>query len=621
MLRFPAPTLLAMSLGLPGAASALGLGDIHVESALHQPLAAQIDLIAATHEDLAGLSAGIPDLDTFRRYGLDRPAFLSTTVLKVSQDSQGRPVLTLRSHEAFSEPLVTFLVDLHSPHGELIREYTVLLDPPGLVPEHGLESRAATPVPQPAVAQTPALVTTPKRAVTVPEVQPSGHTYTVAPRDTLDRIVSKAGAHSRSDRHRMMIAIFRANPGAFQANLNMLRTGAMLRYPTAAELSAISAQEASHEFASQMAAWHAPDRRTTAAAPVITEPVADPKPEGMARVTDSSELTQRVASLEKSIDELKRDLKQPLVEPAHVAVAVKAAPVAVSIELPQTAEEPAPAPPRRGTLFAALACGLGLVLAGAWFHRRRRTSDNRAIERKVEQDAIIRRDAMVSDRLPGVDRSPGRATQQQRPVESGKALPPLKQAVSSASYLVEEGRDAAGPAGSDPVRGESNWFKDFGLPGMGDLSPDASPADSTAAHTLDGTTAVVPIPDVEVSDDTVAHRLALFNPEDEPNTAHVVIASGLNQPPPFVERRKNPADVLRQAIEREPDRSDLRLKLLELYYTAAAQNRRAFLEVTRQLTRNEKLASAQEWSRIADMGRIIAPDDELFSGSLDDKAA
>jgi len=72
--------------------------------------------------------------------------------------------------------------------------------------------------------------------------------------------------------------------------------------------------------------------------------------------------------------------------------------------------------------------------------------------------------------------------------------------------------------------------------------------------------------------------------------------------------------------EREPDRADLRLKLLELYYTAAAQNRRAFLEVTRQLAKNANLTSAKEWSQIAQMGRTIAPDDELFSDSRDNEA-
>src|ERR1700730_1672467 len=121
MLRFLAPTLL-LSLALPSASSALGLGDIQVESSLHQPLAAQIDLLGATTDDLAGLSARVADEEMFRLHGLERPSFLSAIVLKVSQDKQGRPVIVLRSTEASTEPLVTFLVDLHSPDGELIRE-------------------------------------------------------------------------------------------------------------------------------------------------------------------------------------------------------------------------------------------------------------------------------------------------------------------------------------------------------------------------------------------------------------------------------------------------------------------------------------------------------------------
>jgi pilus assembly protein FimV len=598
MLRFAAPTLLVMSLGLPGASWALGLGDIHVESTLHQPLAAQIELIAATRDDLASLSAGIPDQETFERYGLERPPFLSTTALQVSQDGQGHLVLALHSTESFTEPVVTFLVDLHTSNGELIREYTVLLDPPdllgspGLALEHGRESTSA---------------------VVTPDIKPSDHTYTVAPRDTLDRIVAIAGAHSRSDRHRMMIAIFRANPGAFQTNLNILRSGATLRFPSEAEFAAISADEANREFASQTAAWRASDHRLpavaglSAVAAVAAKPVADARPDTTSQATDRLVLTQRVESLEKSIDELRRDLKQPLVE--HLAAPVAAVPAPAlamtTAEQLQPGEEPLAAPRHRGMLLTTLAGGLGLALtAGVWFHRRRRSGDNHPTEQRVEQDPPIRRD-----------------TDHHRTVQAGETLPRSKQtAIPSPSYLVEEAGNDVEPASPSAPRGDSNWFKDFGIPGIGDLSASESPVDLTAARAPDGANTAASAPGVEVSDDTVEHRRTLFTPENEANTTHVVIASDLNEPPPFVERRKNPADVLRQAIEREPHRGDLRLKLLELYYTAAEQNRRAFLEVTHQLAKNEKLASAKEWSQIADMGRTIAPGDELFSDSMDDKA-
>ena len=50
----------------------------------------------------------------------------------MGRDAQGRPVLNMRSTEKFTEPVVTLLVDLHTPGGELVREYTLFLDPAGL---------------------------------------------------------------------------------------------------------------------------------------------------------------------------------------------------------------------------------------------------------------------------------------------------------------------------------------------------------------------------------------------------------------------------------------------------------------------------------------------------------
>jgi hypothetical protein len=254
-------------------------------------------------------------------------------------------------------------------------------------------------------------------------------------------------------------------------------------------------------------------------------------------------------------------------------------------------------------LLAALAGGGLALAAGVWFHRRRRTGDNRLTKPQEEQDSPIRQE-----------------TERHRSVEPRETSPPFQQSAASASYLVEEVRNEAMPASPSAARGGSSWFKDSGSPGTSAPTADASTVSLDAASARVGATTVVLAPTVEIRDDTVERELAFFNPESEDNTTHVIIASGLDEPQPFVERRRNPAEVLRHAIEREPDRADLRLKLLELYYTAAAQNRRAFLEIARQLAKNEKLASAKEWSQIADMGRVIAPDDELFSASTDNKA-
>ncbi|MGC2257660.1 MAG: hypothetical protein WA594_05110, partial [Candidatus Sulfotelmatobacter sp.] len=122
--------ILMVAFALPGAAEALGLGDIHVDSALNEPLAAEVDIVGATAEDLAGITASVADSETFLRFGVDRPAFLSTASFRIAMGRSGQPVLAIRSTDAFTEPLINVLIDLHWRSGELIRQYTLLLDPP-----------------------------------------------------------------------------------------------------------------------------------------------------------------------------------------------------------------------------------------------------------------------------------------------------------------------------------------------------------------------------------------------------------------------------------------------------------------------------------------------------------
>ena len=70
------PLMLMMALSMPGAANALGLGEIHVDSALNERFAAEIDIVGATEVDLTDLRAAIANRETFLHYGADRPGFL-----------------------------------------------------------------------------------------------------------------------------------------------------------------------------------------------------------------------------------------------------------------------------------------------------------------------------------------------------------------------------------------------------------------------------------------------------------------------------------------------------------------------------------------------------------------
>ena len=772
MLRPSALKIMILGLLSPGAALALGLGDIHVESALHQPLAAQIEVVGATAENAATLSASIADQETFQRYGLERPASLASTALTVRQDGQGHTYLLLRSTDTFTEPMVTLLVDLHSPSGELIREYTVLLDPPGMSSEHGSAEVAAQ---ETSPAARTAEETAPIAAAAIPRTtaegaKPTHDTYTVARRDTLARIASIAGAHSRSDRRKMMIAIFRANPSAFQTNLNNLRTGVTLHLPSVAELSNISIDTANREFAQQMATWRSPEHRLTSAVtpptaavassaaanssgskstvpasvtapPVATARVATPdasaipdasamvaastiaaaKADTAANAAETTALAQRVESLEKSLYEVRQKLQHPPVaqqppvaqsatESKSAPVAAKALPADYSSDTYSSAEAPAPAP-RRRMWFAPLLARVGLMLGAGialalilavavWFYRRR--NDTNFVQSDMARDAPDLRDSdsyraaqtgdealpfpkvdfnasylveemkaglehanaiarsessTSSDPAAGSDAPTGSETiadskpaTHSEPVTGANPAADSKRAASiaeldadvvsalAASYELDASIEASGNFQTSVIPAASDMLK------ASDLS--AAPAPLAATDNDDRTnemptheptvklaieptvklpvprgphetTAVLALhPDLTL-DDTAAREFAFFNPESSNNTTHVMIASDPGEPQAFVERRKNPADVLRQAIEREPERSDLRLKLLELYYTAAAQNRRAFLEAVRQLAKNEQLATPNDWSQILDMGKAIAPDDELFNNGLE----
>jgi hypothetical protein len=94
---------------------------------------------------------------------------------------------------------------------------------------------------------------------------------------------------------------------------------------------------------------------------------------------------------------------------------------------------------------------------------------------------------------------------------------------------------------------------------------------------------------------------------------HVQMPSEINDHAVVEERRMNIVDVLKTAIDRDPNRRDLRMKLLETYYNAAAANRRSFLDIVKNLSRERDYLSAEDWKVVMKMGREIAPEDILFA--------
>ncbi len=274
------------SLLSPAAVHALGLGDIRLNSALNQPFDAEIELVSANAEDLAALRAALASSETFVRYGLDKPAYLNDFQFRVVRGDSGRDVLRVTSPKPVTEPFVTLLVEANWPRGRLLREYTVLLDPPTFAAGEpaAAASQAPAVAPQfsapavppavearPAPAPAPAPVATatsapppPQPAPPQPQPRPEPSaapapatpgSYRVQPNDTLWRIASRVDTGSQGDVNQAMVAIYRSNPDAFQGNINLINSGALLRLPEAGEVAAIPADAAAVEVARQYRLW------------------------------------------------------------------------------------------------------------------------------------------------------------------------------------------------------------------------------------------------------------------------------------------------------------------------------------------------------------------------------
>src|SRR5215475_7990976 len=138
---------LALLLALLSAAFALGLGDIRLLSALNAPLEAEIDLVDVTPDEMATVHAQLASRETFTRYGLDWPAYLSGVQVRTVRMPDGREVIKLKSNDPISDPFLTMLVEVNWSRGKLVREYTMLLDPPVFAPKQSQVASAPVSAP------------------------------------------------------------------------------------------------------------------------------------------------------------------------------------------------------------------------------------------------------------------------------------------------------------------------------------------------------------------------------------------------------------------------------------------------------------------------------------------
>ena len=144
-------TAAAVSLALAsGGAFGLGLGDIEMRSALNQPMDAEIRLTSVQSGELDGMIVQLASPAAFARAGIERSTALTNLRFRVDQSS-GSPVIRITSSQPVVEPFLNFLLEIDWPQGRMVREYTVLLDPPVFMTPSATERNTSSD--QPAVVQ------------------------------------------------------------------------------------------------------------------------------------------------------------------------------------------------------------------------------------------------------------------------------------------------------------------------------------------------------------------------------------------------------------------------------------------------------------------------------------
>lgn len=222
-----------------GMAHALGLGELTLKSTLNQPLVAEIELLDVKDLTAAEVVPSLASPDDFAKAGVDRQAFLNDLTFTPVLNASGKSILRVTSSKPLSEPMVKFLVQVMWPNGRLLRDYSVLLDPSKFSPQ------TADAAAQPAPAQT---VTAPVTGAT------KSSQYTTTPRDTLWEIAAKA--RNGGSIQQTMLAIQALNPDAFiDGNINRLKTGQVLRLPDQVQSTNLPQPKAIAEVSAQNTAW------------------------------------------------------------------------------------------------------------------------------------------------------------------------------------------------------------------------------------------------------------------------------------------------------------------------------------------------------------------------------
>ncbi|MBT3043527.1 MAG: hypothetical protein KME67_11755 [Candidatus Thiodiazotropha sp. (ex Codakia orbicularis)] len=647
----------------PVGALALGLGEIHPQSALNQAFKADIDLLSVSQEELQDVRVSLASREAFEKAGMERPYLLTGLKFAPMLTPAGKPVISISSSDAIREPFLNFLIEVNWPKGRLVREYTVLLDPPVTL------KRAPQPVTAPTTTMTPTTqVSRSRPAMVTSSTSSEGGAREYGPVQPNDNLWNIAKGMQRSDEsvEQVMMALQRHNPSAFiNNNVNNLKVGKILRLPEDSGVTSISKREARDEFLAQTRAWQA-GRTGDAPRPVVSKKPTETeakeeedrlrlisaKPgegeaaerEGMAEseseidrlqdeimlvresnegvVQENNALRSRVQELEKQIQDIQRLLtlksdqlaeiqsaQDIAAEKMEEMEAVEAAPAEVpepEME-PEVAEDVAATEPELEPTTVEAEEPVVPVPPGTVIEE---------VDIEARIDEAMQQEAPVAEATPpAVEPAPAPTpapTAQPEPAKPPVAvLPPKK-----VSYFdgIKENSTLLGIVGGVAVlligllwmimRRRKEAEAEFAESIL--VSPDSG---VVTAGKEDSSSLTAPTDETSFMSDFSPSDIDALQDEtgevDPLSEADVYIAYG---------RYQQAEELIKQAIEKNPEREELKHKLAEIYFSA--KKHQDFNSLAQQLhDAGLEDKEPETWSKIAAMGKELDPSYALFAGA------
>ncbi len=602
-------------------ALALSLGRISVLSPLGEPLLAEVEILDINSDEAASLKASTASPEAFKAAGLEYNPALTKLTITLEKRPDDRSYLRIRSEQSINDPFVDLMLEANWASGRIVRDYTLLFDPPNSRPNQ-ISTRTApqlSTVPAQVKATTTPQLTdnnatsasSPARAPLLPRAvvkkssppagTPSepGKNITVKPGDTAGRIASTLVSTSIS-LDQILVAMLRTNPDAFVAgNVNRIRAGAVLKIPSSDDVQATPMAEAKQIIFTQSQDFNAFRSKLASTTPLTTVAAADRQSSGKvqpkvddkktsAPIPDKLTLSQGTVSGKaneatiakdrqaKEIAKKTDDVSKAIADLNKLVAATATVPSTPTPEIPASSPKPAITP--------------GLTVA----------TEITSTVAAASEPASATADASAPEAV-AVAPQPVASTPLNKVVASASAPAPessfIDQLLDDPLVPAAAGGLIALLAGLGFYRYKKHknstqidsMYMESRIPADSFFGASGGQQIDTHDSAMSGSSMLYTPSQLESADDV-----------DPVAEADVYLAYG---------RDIQAEEILKEALRIHPGRVAIHQKLLEIY--AKRRDLKNFERISKQaltVTGSE----SQEWSRISELGRSIDPSNDLY---------